>query len=80
MGKSLAARMLSADPAQNVAVKLNVDPEVCRLGCRTLNALEAAKMALESTGRCLGTTEGIRLGLVVPSEIRHPRRLVSLNT
>jgi hypothetical protein len=68
VGKSLAARVMSADPPQNIAVTLDVDPEVCRLGYGTLNALEEVKMALELTGRRLGTTEGIRIGLVISDD------------
>jgi len=68
VGKYLAARILSADPPHNIAVTLDVDPEVCRLGYGTLNALEEVKMALELTGRRLGTTEGIRIGLVISDD------------
>ena len=68
VGKSLAARILRADAPQAIAVTLDVDPEVFRLGYGTLQALEEVKMALESTGRRLGTAEGIRIGLVVSDD------------
>ncbi len=65
VGTALAKRIRSADAPSSIAVTLDVDPEVCRLGYGTLAALEEVKAALASTGQRLGTTDGLRIGLVI---------------
>jgi hypothetical protein len=54
-------------PAQ-LAVILDVDPEVCRLGYGTLEGLEAVQRALEARHLRLQSADGLRVGLLVSDD------------
>jgi hypothetical protein len=65
---ALATRIGSTDAPAQLAVLLDVDPEVCRLGYGTVSGLEKVTLALESRGLRLNTAQGLRVGLVISDD------------
>lgn len=68
VAKAISARILSTEKPPQLAVILDVDPEVCRLGYGTVTALETVTKALESRGLRLQTAEGLRVGLLISDD------------
>jgi hypothetical protein len=65
VGKALLARVQRDGGPRILAVILDTDPEVCRLGFGDLAGLEATIAALALRQRALHTQQGVRIGLVV---------------
>lgn len=68
VAKALAEKIVGEDMPSQIAVILDVDPEVCRLGYGTITALETVTKALESRGLRLQTADGLRVGLLVSDD------------
>lgn len=51
-----------------LAVIVDIDPEVCRLGYGEIEAIDTVRTALAAKGLSLQTQQGIRIGLIVADE------------
>ena len=65
VGKALAERVRKDGGPPVLAVILDTDPEVCRLGLGDIAGLEAVRTALAARELPLQTQAGVRIGLVV---------------
>jgi hypothetical protein len=65
VGKALEERVRKDGGPPVLAVILDTDPEVCRLGLGDIAGLEAVRAALAARDLPLQTQEGVRIGLVV---------------
>jgi hypothetical protein len=63
VAEALAQKWRELDPA-SVSILLDVDPEVCRLGYGTVQAIELLHQTALKMGQCLHHRPGIRVGLV----------------
>jgi len=68
VGKALQERVRLDDGPPVLAVILDTDPEVCRLGLGDIEGLEAARSALEARSLHLQAQDGVRVGLVVADQ------------
>ena len=68
VASALASRISASDAPAQLAVILDVDPEVCRLGFGTVTGLEKVTLALEARGLRMNTAEGLRVGLVISDD------------
>lgn len=65
VASALADRINKDGGPRLLAVILDVDPEVCRLGYGDVEAFDLLRPALELRGLALQTQKGVRVGLVV---------------
>lgn len=55
-------------PADNVSVIIDTDPEVCRLGYGTIDALKAAQKSAAENGQLIAHQPGIRLCVLIADQ------------
>lgn len=65
LAKKIAERVTAPDAPSTVAIIVDIDPEVCRLGYGEIDAVDILRSALKSRGFDLQTQPGVRIGLIV---------------
>ena len=63
------AKRLADSPHLDIAVILDIDPEVCRLGYGHIDGLTTLKSACEKRGTLLLHQPGIRIGLFIADDL-----------
>jgi hypothetical protein len=63
------AKRLSDSPDLDIAIILDIDPEVCRLGYGHIDGLSVLKAACEKRGTLLLHQPGIRIGLFIADDL-----------